>query len=306
MPLSKARARKVQYAARLKHLLSEYKNIVLMTVDNVSSHQLQQVRMALRGKAEILMGKNTVIRKVLREYGEETDEKILNLIPSIMGNMGFVFTNGSVAEVRKTILEFKLPAPARSGTFAPDDVIIPTGPTGMEPGQTNFFQALQIPTRIKGGQIEIINEVHLIKKGEKISASEVALLDKLNILPFFYGILVATIYEDGSIYDAAILDITEADILNKFFTGVQMVASIGLELGLPNACSIPHSLANGFHMLVAISLETEYKFEQAEKLLTAGPAAAPADEAAAAAAPVVEEEEEEEESEGDMGFDMFG
>jgi hypothetical protein len=36
-------------------------------VDNVGSKQMQQIRFALRGHAEVLMGKNTRIRKVRRQ-----------------------------------------------------------------------------------------------------------------------------------------------------------------------------------------------------------------------------------------------
>ena len=78
-------------------------------------------------------------------------------------------------------------APARSGTVAPCDVIVPAGPTGCDPGQTAFFQALAIPTKIAKGQIEIISDVKLITLGEKVGSSEAALLQKLNIKPFSYG-----------------------------------------------------------------------------------------------------------------------
>ena len=43
----------------------------------------------------------------------------------------------------------------------------------MGPEKTSFFQALQIPTKIARGTIEILNEVHLIKVGDKVySANE--------------------------------------------------------------------------------------------------------------------------------------
>lgn len=60
----------------------------------------------------------------------------------------------------------------------------------MGPEKTSFFQALQIPTKISRGTIEILNEVFLIKTGEKVGASEAALLNMLNIQPFSYGLIV--------------------------------------------------------------------------------------------------------------------
>ena len=51
-------------------------------------------------------------------------------------------------------------------------------------------QALQIATKITRGTIEILNEVHIIKKDEKVGASEATLLGMLNIHPFAYGLQI--------------------------------------------------------------------------------------------------------------------
>lgn len=305
--LSKRKIRKNKFRETLERLLDSYRNILVIGIDNVGSNQMQQVRIALRGKAELLMGKNTIIRKVVRERAEK-DVKLEGLLPFIRGNVGFCFTNSDLTEIRNVIVKNKVPAAAKTGALAPDDVRIPAGPSGLDPGQTNFFQALNIATKIARGSIEIINEVHLVKKGEKVTASAVALLTKLNIKPFFYGLQVTTVYEDGSVYDAKVLDWSAADLLQKFFNGVRHVAALSLKLGYPTEASLPHIIANGFKNLVAISLVTDIDFDQAKKykdwlanpgaFAAAAPAAGgggggAAAPAAAAAAPPPEEEEEE-------------
>lgn len=57
---------KANYFARLLDFLQEYPKLMLVGVDNVGSKQMQEIRIALRGHAELLMGKNTMIRKALR------------------------------------------------------------------------------------------------------------------------------------------------------------------------------------------------------------------------------------------------
>ena len=47
-------------------------------------------------------------------------------------------------------------APARAGALAPLDVKIPAQTTTLGPEKTSFFQALQIPTKITKGTIEIL------------------------------------------------------------------------------------------------------------------------------------------------------
>jgi large subunit ribosomal protein LP0 len=305
--LSAKKQRKLAFRNKLDRFLEEYENIFILCIDNVGSNQMQQVRQSLRGEAELLMGKNTIIRMVVTEAAAK-NPKLEPLIPYIKGNMGFCFTNGDLPSLRKKIIENQVPAAAKSGGFAPVSVTIPTGPTGLDPGQTAFFQAMNIATKISRGTIEIVTEVQLIKEGDRVSSSAVALLSKLGIRPFFFGIQVTHVYENGSFYDAKVMDLTDDDLKNKFFAGVRHVAAISLALHYPTAASLPHLILNAFGHLVAVSLETDYTFEESQRFkdYLANPdafaAAAPAGGAAAAPAPEPEPEEEEEE----MDFDLFG
>jgi large subunit ribosomal protein LP0 len=272
-PKSKRAIRKESLMAKLNRYLQEYKNVLICTVDNVGSHQMQKVRMSLRGRAVLLMGKNTICRKAIREH-QESNPSLEALVPFVKGNIGFVFTNGDLNAVRKTILENKVPASAKQGSIAPIDVYVPPGPTGLDPGQTAFFQALNISTKIARGSIEIISTVHLIKAGEKVSSSHVALLAKLNIAPFHYSINVSHVYEGGSVYEASVLDLTKEDLYAKFFAGVRKVAALSLAIGYPTTASLPHIVGGAFRKLLYISSSAGYDFKEA-KLFLAAAAAGP-------------------------------
>jgi len=264
MPLSAER--KTEYFERMKTLLSTYTKCFVVEVDNVGSNQLQKTRIGLRGKAEILMGKNTMMRKIIKEYVDENPEsQVIKLVPLCCGNVGFVFTNGDLAEVREILESNVRPAPARVGAIAPISVTVPKGPTGCDPGQTAFFQTLQIGTKITKGQIEIVNDVPLIQLGDKVTASQAALLQKLNIEPFSYGLILKTVYDNGSVFSAKVLDVTEDVLVAKFADALARVASLSLALGYPTQASIPHSIANAFQMLLAVTGDCEkYTFEKAE------------------------------------------
>lgn len=258
--------RKVEYFARLESLLDTYTKVCIVSVDNVGSRQMQQVRMGLRGQAEVLMGKNTLIRKVVTNYlKKHPGHPYEALLPKIRGNIGFVFTNGDLPEIRQGLESNRVPAPARVGSLAPCDVMVPAGPTGCDPGQTAFFQALQISTKIQKGQIEITSDVLLVKKGDKVGNSEAALLQKLEIFPFSYGLVITLVYDNGSLFDPAVLDLTEADLCAKFMNGVKNVAALSLAINFPTLASVPHSVANAFKALVAIVVECEtFSFEKAD------------------------------------------
>lgn len=302
---------KANYFAKLEHLLGEYTKFFLVSVDNVGSKQLQQIRIALRGKAELLMGKNTMMRKALRgqllKYPDL--EKVL---PHLAGNVGFIFTSEDLQEIRTVILSNQKEAPAKAGAIAPLNVFVPAGNTGMGPEKTSFFQALAIPTKIAKGTIEILSDVHLIKETEKVGASEAALLVMLNIRPFHYGCIIVQVYDNGSLFKPEVLDISDDDLIKKFLQGIANVAAVSLAVGYPTTVSVPHSVINGFKKLAAVCLEADIDIPQIAtiKEFLADPSKFAAAAAPVAAAPAAKEEKKKEESEeeasdDDMGFGLF-
>lgn len=50
--------KKRAYGAKLVEYIENYKSVFVVTCDNVGSKQMQQIRIALRGQAVVLMGKN--------------------------------------------------------------------------------------------------------------------------------------------------------------------------------------------------------------------------------------------------------
>jgi len=304
--------RKQAYFQKLNALLEGYQKILIVGADNVGSNQMQKVRKALRGKGVVLMGKNTMVRKAVRGYAE-SNAKLQAILPYIKGNVGLVFAKDDLSSISKIIGENKVAAPAKAGAFAPVDVIVPAGPTGMEPTQTSFLQALNIASKISKGQVDIINDVLLVQKGNKVGSSEATLLAKLNIKPFQYGLQIQTIYDEGSIYEASVLDITDEVILAKFGEGVKNIASLSLATGIPTVAALPHVLIKGYKNVLSIALGTDYSFPKVDtiKAYLANPTAfssAPAVEekgkGKTEAAPAKKEEPKEEEDE-DMGLGLF-
>lgn len=306
--------KKANYVNQLRNYSEEYSKILVVNADNVGSLQFQQIRKALRGMAVIVMGKNTMMKKAINLH-KEKNTKLQALVPLIKNNVGLVFTNEDLTKVRDIIVSNKVAAPARQGAISPIDVVVPANNTGLEPTKTSFFQALNIPTKITKGTVEIIADYHLIKKGDKVGNSESTLLQMLNIKPFFYGLTVSKVYDDGNLYEPSVLDINDQVLQDKFYNAVNNVASISLALGIPTEASLPHTLINGFKSLLALAAAEEgISFKEAEevkaflkdpsKFAVASSAPAAASSSAAPSKPVVEEKKEEEED-LDMGS-LFG
>jgi len=317
MPNAERLAKKQIYFDKLINYIETYPNILILHCDHVGSKQIQEIRIALRGKAIMLMGKNTMIRTALRKAMEEKPDLGLDKIHAIMrGNLGFIFCISPMDEVKEIALGNRVVAAAKAGVEAQCDVYIPAGPSGLDPSSTNFFQALNIGTKIIKGQIEITADVHLIKKGNKVQMSEQVLLTKLAIKPFEYGFELKYVYQNGSVFSKEVLDITDDVLVGKFMNGVANVAAMGREIGVPTQAALPHMISNAFKNIASLCADIDYTFDEIKKAkeFFADPAAFAAANAgsgggggggaapkAAAKKEVVVEEEEEE-----ADFDLFG
>ncbi|KAL9332596.1 hypothetical protein ACSQ67_002206 [Phaseolus vulgaris] len=312
--LTKAQ-KKIAYDAKLCRLLDNYTQILVVAADNVGSNQLQNIRQGLRGDSIVLMGKNTMMKRSVKLHAESTgNNAFLNLVPLLVGNVGLIFTKGDVKEVSEVVAKYKVGAPARVGLIAPIDVVVPPGNTGLDPSQTSFFQVLNIPTKINKGTVEIITPVELIRKGEKVGSSEAALLSKLAIRPFSYGLVVVSVYDNGSVFSPAVLNLTDDDLVNMFANGVSMVSSLSLAISYPTIAAAPHMFANSYKNVLAVAVATEYSFPEADEVkeflkdpskFAVAVVAATATDSAPAAAKEEEKKEEPEESDDDMGFSLF-
>ncbi|KAK4376085.1 hypothetical protein RND71_006762 [Anisodus tanguticus] len=259
--------KKVNYDKKLCKLLDTYQQILIVGADNVGSNQLQMIRKGLRGDSVVLMGKNTMMKRSIRIHAENTgNNAILALIPCLVGNVGLIFTKGDLKEVSDEVSKYKVGAPARVGLVAPIDVVVPPGNTGLDPSQTSFFQVLNIPTKINKGTVEIITPVEIIKKGEKVGSSESALLSKLLIKPFSYGLIVQSVYDNGSVFSPEVLELTDDDLVARFAAGLTNAVGLSMILDYPTLPAIPHMFINSYKNVLSFAVATEYSFPQAEKV----------------------------------------
>jgi len=313
--------RKRAYFERLTNYLQTYTKVMLISIDNVGAAHLQKVRKDFRGTAEVLMGKNTMMRKCIRQYIDQGHPEFESLMNAIVGNIGLIFTNGDMRTIRDAITIYRVPAPAKPGITAPSDVFIPAGPTGLEPTATAFLQALNIGSKIVKGQVELTANVHLIKKGDRVKPGAAALLARLKITPFSYGIDVNQVFSGGFVYSASLLDLTDRDVMQRFSAGLNRVAALGLRISYPTIASIPHTLAKAYQNCLGLAVQTSYSFGPVDQLkamiadpskfAAAAPAASSSSSGGAAAAVsaavvAISAPEEKQESEEEMELDLFG
>lgn len=258
------------YEDRLNACMAKYSRVLFVCMDNVRSQQVHNVRAALRGKAEFVMGKKTLQAKIVSkrasdQNASEEDRKFNSECESnnlLTGNTGLIFTNEEISTIIEILDRFRVKAPARVGAIAPCDVIVPAGNTGMEPTQTSFFQALNIATKIAKGTVEIVSDKKVLSTGDKVDNSTAVLLQKLNISPFYYQVEVLSVWDRGVLFTSEDLKMTDDKVEKMLLDGISNVSAMSMGAGIPTATNIGSMLADAFKNLLGASVATAYEFEE--------------------------------------------
>jgi len=276
--------RKRNIVNRLCTCFTNFSQVVVVGMDNVSTNQIHSARLLLRqseNKGEMIVGKNSLITKALKfmtktpestsdDYEDHSqwtqDAKLEALYPFMKFNFGLIFSEESYQELRKTIESQIISMPPRTGVIAPCDVYCPAGPTGIDVGKIDLFHKLNIGCKTVKSAIEVVKEIKIISKGKPVGEGATRLCKLLNIVPFDYKLEFLYVYKDGAILDKEALDSKPEDLIEKFkdYAGYLLGASLGA--GLPNALSVPHFIANGFKSLLALGAESGYEFKQLKDL----------------------------------------
>ena len=106
----------------------------------------------------MICGKNTQMRKtilVLKNSWSPRDQidqtQLKHICNQLKSNVGLIFTNGDIIEVRDVLAKNTRAVRAKVGQISPIDVVIPAGHTGLDPSKTCGFSALNICTKITKG-----------------------------------------------------------------------------------------------------------------------------------------------------------
>jgi large subunit ribosomal protein LP0 len=320
--------RKKDIVNRLCECFSNFRQIIVVQLDNVSTNQIHKAREILRAcenKGEMIIGKNTLIKKALKfktqkpepsskdyeDHKKHTqDPRLEALEPFMKMNIGLIFSNDSYTELKTKIEAETISMPARTGVTAPCDVSIPAGPTGIEVGKIDLFHKLNISCKTVKSAIEVVKEVKIIVKGQKVGEGATQMCKLLSIIPFNYSLQFQYVYMEGIILDQSIIEMPEEHLLDQFKNFAGYLTALSLGAGIPNSLSVPHFVSNGFKSLLAIGAESGYSFKQLSDAQNASAnAVATGPVTTATASKVVEvakvEEPEEEEEDMDLG-DLFG
>jgi large subunit ribosomal protein L10 len=230
---------KQEVVAELIKLMESYPVIGILDISDLPASQFQQMRQKLRGQAEIVVAKNTLVSIAIREVSRKKDPKLAELASFLRGQTGVIFTRMNPFKLSRLLRESKISAPAKPGAKAMKDVVIPAGETDFAPGPVvGELQRVGIKARIQAGKVVILEDCHLLKAGDTISKEIADVLPKFGILPLELGLKLRAAYEDGMIFTGGVLEIDEKKTLEELRLASLSAFNLALNVNYPTPLTI--------------------------------------------------------------------
>ena len=238
--------------ADIKKNAKEYKLIGLVDMYGIPAQQVQQIRRNLRGKAVIKMTRNTLITHAFNEIGGD----LKNLTKYLSGHSAIIFTNDNPFKLFKQLEKTKTKMAAKAGEKAPEDIVVPAGPTSFKPGPiVGELQQAGIPAAIEGGKVKIRETKTVVKKGAVINPKLAAALVKLDIKPMDVGLILQAAFHEGSLYEPSVLAVDETVILGQIALASRQATALSLEAAIPTRDSMSALLTKAVRDARGVAIE---------------------------------------------------
>jgi large subunit ribosomal protein L10 len=197
----------------LVEFITSYQSVGVVGVEGIPSRQLQAMRRDLHGSAAVRMSRNTLVVRAL----EEANEGVEQLTEFVAGQVALIGTNDNPFGLFKQLEASKTPAPISAGEVAPNDIVIPEGDTGVDPGPfVGELQQAGADARIQEGSIKVLSDSTVLEEGGVVDQQLAGVLGEMGIEPKEVGLDLKRVYSEGVLFspDELAIDVDEyrADI----------------------------------------------------------------------------------------------
>ncbi|QCC50184.1 50S ribosomal protein L10 [Halapricum salinum] len=223
----------------LVETLGQYESVGIVDLTGIPSQQLQDMRRDLYGTAELRVSRNTLLARAL----EEVDDGFEQLTEYISGHVGIIGTNDNPFGLYQQLEASKTSAPINAGEVAPNDIVIPEGDTGVDPGPfVGELQSVGANARIQEGSIQVLEDSHVLDAGEVVSADLANVLSELGIEPKEVGLDLRAVFSEGVLFEPEDLALDIEEYTRDVETAAARARNLALNASFPTAQTLPAQL----------------------------------------------------------------
>ena len=226
----------------LVEFIESYASVGVVGVAGIPSRQLQAMRRDLHGSAAVRMSRNTLMTRAL----EQVDEGVEELADYVGGQVALIGTNDNPFGLYKQLEASKTPAPINAGEVAPNDIVIPEGDTGVDPGPfVGELQTVGAAARIMDGSIKVTEDSKVLGEGEVVDDDLASVLTELGIEPKEVGLDLKGVYSEGVLFEPDELAIDVEEYRADVESAAAAARNLSVNAAYPTATTAGTLLAKG-------------------------------------------------------------
>jgi large subunit ribosomal protein L10 len=257
---------KGEVLGELKGKLLSSKVVGVLDFEGFPSDLFHSLREKLRGRAEILVARNTLIRLALSEASKER-KGLEELSEHVRGQSALIFTDLPPVKLNRLLRQEGRKAPAKPGRISSTDVILRTGETDFPPGpMVSEMQKAGIKARVQAGKVVISEDFTVIRRGEVITKETADLLLKLGVEPVDLLLRLRAAYGEGLIYSGDLLELDEGRLSEELRRAHQEALALALALEYPTPLTLPQLLLRARSETLALARALTQGFPTKETL----------------------------------------
>ncbi|HJJ32527.1 MAG TPA: 50S ribosomal protein L10 [Methanocorpusculum sp.] len=217
---------------QIKQLAQEYNLVGLVNIYGIPAKQFQQIRRNLHGSATVKVARNTLLNHAFTELGGNFAE----LNEKVSEHSALIFANGNPFKLYKNLVQNSTKRVAKAGEIAPEDIVVPAGPTSFKPGPiVGELSSAGIPAGIDGGKVKIKETKTVVKAGQPINQKLADALAKLDIKPMPVGLNLIAVSFENEIYLPEVLSVDEEAYKAKITLAASQAFNLAVNAAVPTA-----------------------------------------------------------------------
>mgnify|MGYP006885839167 CR=1 FL=1 len=202
------------------------------------------------------MSRNTLVVRAL----EAVNDGVEQLTEHVAGQIALIGTNDNPFGLFQQLEASKTPAPISAGEVAPNDIVIPEGDTGVDPGPfVGELQQIGADARIEEGSIQVLSDSTVLSAGETVDADLENVLGELGIEPKEVGLDLKSVYSEGVLFAPEELEIDVAEYRADVQSAAAAAQNLSVNAAYPTTQTAPTLIATatGEAKSVALSAAVE-------------------------------------------------
>ena len=237
-------------------MIESYDSVGVVNIAEIPSRQLQDMRRDLHGSAELRVSRNTLLVRAL----EAVDDGLEDLTEHVAGQVGLIGTDSNPFSLYQELEASKTPAPIGAGEIAPNDIVVPEGDTGVDPGPfVGELQAIGADARIQEGSIQVLSDSTVLDAGGEVTRDLANVLNELGIEPKEVGLDLRGVFSDDVLFAPEELELDVEEYESDITAAVGRAFNLSVDAGYPTATTLPTMLrsATGDAKSLALSAAIE-------------------------------------------------